>query len=590
MSYRAPIADIEFALQVVGVETLPQLPGYEDASPDVIATIIEQAGKYASDVLAPLNVPGDRQGAQWHEQGVKTVDGWKAAYRKFSENGWGSLAFDPEYGGQGLPRLVSTAVMELWSASNMSFGLCPLLTQGAVDAIYNHGSEALKRTYLPKMVSGEWTGTMNLTEAQAGSDLASIRASATPDGDHYLIEGQKIFITYGDHDLSENIIHLVLARTLGAPAGVKGISLFVVPKFLVGADGTPGVRNDVRCVSIEHKLGIHASPTAVMAYGDKGGAVGYRVGEENKGLIYMFTMMNIARHNVGIQGYALADRAYQQARDFARERVQGPTSLAGEAGSRAIINHPDIRRILMLMRSQIEAMRLLSFECAVAVDRASCHEDASVRAFSQRRSELLIPLVKGWSTEVGTVLCSLGIQVHGGMGFIEETGAAQHLRDVRITPIYEGTTGIQANDLIGRKLARDGGQGVAELVASMRECHADLPDSLDPVIACSLADCIEAVEGATEWMLSQDNPALPAAAAVNYMMLMGCVGGCWMMARGAALASQKLAEPSADTDYLEARCLMAAFYAAQVVPQALALQQSIANGSQAAIALAEEQF
>ena len=532
MPYRAPIADIEFAMQVAGVETLSRLPGYEDASPDVIGTIVEEAGKFASDVLAPLNVPGDRQGAQWHEQGVNTVDGWKAAYRQFAENGWVSLTSDPKYGGQGLPRLVAAAAMELWSAANMSFGLCPLLTQGAIDAIDSHGSEALKRTYLPKMVSGEWTGTMNLTEAQAGSDLASVRTSAAPDGDHYLIRGQKIFITYGEHDLSKNIVHLVLARTPDAPAGVKGISLFVVPKFLVGADGAVGARNDVHCVSIEHKLGIHASPTAVMAYGDKGGAVGYLVGEENKGLIYMFTMMNIARHNVGVQGYALADRAYQQARDFARERVQGPVLLASKTGGRAIINHPDIRRSLTLMRSQIEAMRLLAFECAVAFDHASHHEDADVRDFFQRRGELLIPLVKGWSTEVGTSLCSLGMQVHGGMGFIEETGAAQHLRDVRITPIYEGTTGIQANDLIGRKLARDKGQGVAELVVAMRECHTGLPDSLDPAIACSLTDCIDAVECTTEWMLSQDDPVLPAAAAVNYMMLMGFASGCWMMARG----------------------------------------------------------
>jgi len=590
MAYRAPTADIEFALEVVGVEGISSLPGYAEATPDLIATIVEQAGKFATDVLDPLNVPGDQEGAQWHEDGVKTVAGWKEAYAQFSENGWGSLGFDPEYGGQGLPMLASTAVMELWCSSNMAFGLCPLLTQGAVDALQRHGSEQLKNTFLPRMVSGAWPGTMNLTEAQAGSDLAAIRTSAKPNGDHYLISGQKIFITYGEHDLSENIIHMVLARTLDAPPGVKGISLFVVPKYLVDENGAIGERNEVHCISIEHKLGIHASPTAVMAYGEENGAVGYLVGEENKGLIYMFTMMNIARHSVGVQGYAMAERAYQQARDYARERVQGPAALSGESGTAAIINHPDIRRILMLMRAQVEAMRALAFECAAAFDYASHHADANTREFFLRRGELLTPLVKGWSTEVDVEICSLGVQVHGGMGYIEETGAAQYLRDVRITPIYEGTTAIQANDLIGRKLGRDGGQGVAELVAAMRECHAKLPATLDPAIASSLDACIEAIESTTQWMLSQDNPALPSAASVNYLMMMGIASGCWMMARGATLASKKLALQQGDSDYLDARNVTAHFYAAQVAPQLTSLKEAIINGSAVAIALAEEQF
>ncbi len=590
MAYCAPTADIEFALEVAGLKGISSLPGFEEATPDLIGTIVEEAGKFAADVLAPLNVAGDQQGAQWHEGGVKTVDGWKEAYAEFSENGWGSLGFDPEYGGQGLPMLASSAVMELWCSSNMAFGLCPLLTQGAVDALQRHGSEHLKNTYLPKMVSGEWPGTMNLTEAQAGSDLASIRTSATPEDDHYLLRGQKIFITYGEHDLSENIIHMVLARTPDAPAGVKGISLFIVPKFLIDDDGSLGERNDVRCLSIERKLGIHASPTAVMAYGDKKGAVGYLVGEENKGLIYMFTMMNIARHSVGVQGYAMAERAYQKARDYARERVQGPAALTGESGSKTIVNHPDIRRILMLMRCQIEAMRALGLECAAAFDYASRHPDPNTREFFQRRGELLTPLVKGWSTETGVEICSLGVQVHGGMGYIEETGAAQYLRDVRITSIYEGTTAIQANDLIGRKLGRDGGQGVAELVASMRETHAELPAAVDPAVGSSLAACIEAIEGTTRWMLSQDNPALPSAASVNYLMMMGIAGGCWMMARGAAVAGKKLAAQQGDTDHLEARCLTAHFYAAQVAPRVTALKKAIIDGSAVAISLAEEQF
>ena len=590
MSYTAPLQDIEHALAVVGADQIAALPGCEEASPELVHTIVEEAGKFAADVLAPLNQIGDQQGAQWTEDGVKTVEGWKDAYRQFSENGWGSLGFDPDYGGQGLPMLVSAAVMELWCASNMSFGLCPLLTQGAIDAIHAHASQKIKATYLANMISGTWTGTMNLTESQAGTDLASIRTSATPSGDHYLIKGQKIFITYGDHDLAENIVHLVLARTPDAPPGVKGISLFVVPKFLVNDDGSLGKRNDAYCVSIEHKLGIHASPTAVMAYGDNEGAVGYLVGEENQGLIYMFTMMNVARHSVGVQGYALADRAYQQARDYARDRVQGAAMLSGESGSKTIINHPDIRRILMLMRSQVEAMRMLGLECAAAFDYASHHQDPEVCTFFRRRGELLTPLVKGWSTEIGIEVCSLGVQVHGGMGFIEETGAAQYLRDVRITAIYEGTTAIQANDLIGRKLARDGGQGVSELVAGLRECQSTLPDSLAASISTGLTNSIDAIESSTQWMLSQDNPSLSAAASVNYLMLMGITAGAWMMARSAAHAANQLAAGQGDAEFLKARCTTAQFYAEQVVPRAEALNSAILNGSESAVSLAEEQF
>ena len=591
MSYQAPIKDIQHAFRVVGAQGLAALPAYQKAGlDDLLDTIIEEAGKFAADILAPLNHTGDLQGVRLTAEGVKTADGWRDAYRQFADNGWGSLAFDHQYGGQGLPVVVSAALMEFWNAANMAFGLCPLLTQGAIDSIATHGSEAQKNLYLPKMIAGQWTGTMNLTESQAGTDLAAIRTMATPNGDHYLLKGQKIFITYGDHDLTENIIHMVLARTPDAPPGVKGISLFIVPKFLVNADGSLGARNDVHCVSLERKLGIHASPTAVMSYGDQQGAVGYLVGEKNQGLMYMFTMMNIARHNVGVQGYAVADRAYQQARYYAMERVQGHALLASASRRSTIINHPDIRRTLTLMRTQIQAMRLVALECAMAFDYAKHHPDDERRQFYRRRSELLTPLVKGWSTEVGVEICSLGLQIHGGMGFIEETGAAQHLRDVRITTIYEGTTAIQANDLIGRKLKRDRGLGVTELIVDIKACREDLPSELVASLAQGLNVSIDAVESTTDWMLSQDDPALPAAASVSYLLLLGIATGAWMMARSAIVACEQLEQDGADTDYLSAHCTTARFYAQQIVPSAKALASCILQGSESAISLRESQF
>jgi len=467
MTYTAPVKDISFVLNhVVGLSEVASLQGFEDASPDLVEAILDESAKFTGEVLAPLNWTGDQQGSQWNDGVVTTPDGWSDAYKQFVENGWGSLSFPPEFGGQGLPMCVSAAVQEMWHSANMSFGLCPLLTQGAVDAIAHHASDELKQQYLPNMVEGTWSGTMNLTEPQAGSDLAAIRSKAEPSGDHYLISGQKIFITYGEHDMTDNIIHLVLA--------MKGISLFVVPKFLLKEDGTSGERNDVRCVSIEHKLGIHASPTCVMSFGDNDGAVGYLVGKENHGLMYMFTMMNQARHAVGVEGYGIAERAYQKALEFSRDRRQGQTLLGKDEDDQGIINHPDVRRILMTMKSNIEAMRALALECAAAFDRADRHADEDTRELMQRRGELLTPLVKGWSTEMGVELCSLGVQVHGGMGFIEETGAAQFLRDSRIAPIYEGTTAIQANDLIGRKTARDGGKGMNELLSDMRQTLEEL--------------------------------------------------------------------------------------------------------------------
>ena len=578
MSYTAPTKQMQFLLDhVVGMTEVAALPGFEDATPDIVSAILEEAGKFAGEVLSPLNWDGDQQGAKWSEDGVTTPDGWKDAYQQFSEAGWNSLAFAPEYGGQGMPGLLSAAVQEMWHSSNMAFGLCPLLTQGAVHAIESHGSDDLKQLYLEKMISGEWTGTMNLTEPQAGSDLAAVRATAEPAGDHFLVKGQKIFITYGDHEMTDNIIHLVLARTPDAPAGVKGISLFVVPKFLLNDDGTPGARNDARCVSIEHKLGIHASPTCVMSFGDNDGAVGYLVGEENRGLMYMFTMMNQARLAVGIEGYAVAEMAYQHALAFARDRKQGPVLLGKDSGEEGIVNHPDVRRMLMTMRSQVEAARVMAYDCAAAFDFSDRHADEETRARFQRRGELLTPIVKGWSTEVGVELCSLGVQIHGGMGFIEETGAAQHLRDCRITPIYEGTTGIQANDLLGRKTLHDGGRAVEELVADMRNTQEALAASGNPAATsakAALGDSIEMISSVSRMLLEQQNPAVAAAAATDYLMMTGYATGSWAMGR-IVLAT----ENSSDKEFVALQLALAAFYFDKIAPHARAHYLAIENSA-----------
>ena len=578
MSYTAPTKQMQFLLDhVVGMADVAALPGYEDATPDIVSAILEEAGKFASDVLAPLNWDGDQQGAKWSEDGVTTPDGWKEAYQQFSEAGWNSLAFAPDFGGQGMPGLLSAAVQEMWHSSNMAFGLCPLLTQGAVHAIESHGSDELKQLYLEKMISGEWTGTMNLTEPQAGSDLAAVRATAEPQGDHFLVKGQKIFITYGDHEMTDNIIHLVLARTPDAPSGVKGISLFLVPKYLLNDDGTPGARNDARCVSIEHKLGIHASPTCVMSFGDNEGAVGYLVGEENRGLMYMFTMMNQARLAVGIEGYAVAEMAYQQALAFSRDRKQGPVLLGKDSGEEGIVNHPDVRRMLMTMRSQVEVARVMAYDCAAAFDFSGNHTDEDTRARFQRRGELLTPIVKGWSTEVGVELCSLGVQIHGGMGFIEETGAAQHLRDCRITPIYEGTTGIQANDLLGRKTLHDGGQGVEELLVDMRNTQEALGASgisASTSAKAALGDSIDMISAVSKKLLEQQNPAVAAAAATDYLMMMGYATGSWAMSR-IVLAT----ENSDDKEFVSLQLALANFYFDKIAPHARAHYLAIENSA-----------
>lgn len=593
--YNAPIADMKFAIEeLADLGQLSAIADYEEATSELVDAVLEEAAKLASEVLSPLNRPGDVQGSKLDGDVVHTPEGWRAAYDTFVEAGWGGLAGDPEFGGQGLPKLVAAAVTEIWNSANMSFALCPLLTQGATDAIEHHAAQNLREVYLPKLVSGEWTGTMNLTEPQAGSDLSAVRAKAVPEGDYYRITGQKIFITYGEHDLTENIIHLVLARTPDAPEGTRGISLFIVPKFFVNGDGTLGERNDVRCVSLEHKIGIHASPTAVLSFGDNGGAVGYLVGEENRGLMYMFTMMNAARHAVGLQGVAITERAYQLALEFARERIQGqPVGPSG--GARVpIIEHPDVRRMLLQMKSHAEAMRALAYVCASAYDLAAKSPDPEVAAYASRRGDLLTPIVKGWSTEMGIEMASLGIQIHGGMGFIEETGAAQFWRDSRITTIYEGTTGIQAADLVGRKTLRDGGAAAGELLEEIEAVAASLGRA-DPHIAdikSALEQAVADVRGVLSWMASaqSDDARLPAAASAHYLKLWGITCGGWQMARAAKVCHDKLGAGEDEGAFCATKIATAHYFAQQVMPQTTALHKTIVAGSDTVLLLDAANF
>jgi len=588
--YSAPVKDMSFVLnELADLSELCELPRFEEASAELVDTVLEEAGKFAAGVLAPLNRTGDLNGAQCVDNAVQETPGFAQAYQQFVESGWAALPCNPEYGGMGLPESVGLAAMEMWSASNISFGLCPMLSQGAINAIESHGSEAIKETYLGKMVSGEWTGAMNLTEPQAGSDLAVIRTSAEPKGDHYLISGTKIFITWGDHQMTDNIVHLVLARTPDAPEGVKGISLFVVPKFLVNSDGSIGDRNDVYAVSVEHKMGIHGSPTCVMSFGDNGGAVGYLVGEENKGLAYMFTMMNHARLNVGGQGVAVSDRAYQQAVAYAKDRVQGKAPGDREKGS--IIRHPDVRRMLMVMRSLTEASRALCYVTASAFDSAHHAVDEDTRKLANLRGELLTPIAKGWSTEVSQEVSSLGVQIHGGMGFIEETGAAQYMRDARITTIYEGTTGIQANDFIGRKLMRDNGQEFSRLLQELR-LTCDALGAMGEGMASSavaLSEGTSTLQELADWLLlqSENNRQLPGAVAVDFLMAAGTVLGGWLMAKSSLVAQQKMDEDSA---FNSAKVITARFYAEHIMPRASAYAKAAMSGSESTMALPDEQF
>jgi acyl-CoA dehydrogenase len=597
--YHAPLADMKFVLnELAGLSQVASLPGFEDSTPDTVMAILEEAGKFATEVLDPLNAPGDREGSKLLPDGtVKTPAGFKDAYRQYVENGWNGLTKPTEFGGQNLPQLVATPVEEMWHSANMAFDLCPLLTQGAIDAIELCGTPAQKAAYLPAMVSGRWTGTMNLTESQAGSDLAAVRTRAVRQDDgSYKLFGQKIFITFGEHDYTENIIHLVLARTPDAPEGVKGISLFLVPKYIVNGDGSLGARNDVQCVSLEHKLGIHASPTAVLAYGDHGGATGYLVGEENRGLEYMFVMMNQARFSVGMEGVGLSERAYQRAVAYARDRVQGRAPGA-ENGSKtgAIVEHPDVRRMLMTMRAYTEAMRAVGYVTAAALDNARHSPDAAARAQHQAFVDLMIPIVKGWCTETAQRVTYLGIQVHGGMGFIEETGAAQYYRDARIITIYEGTTGIQANDLIGRKTARDGGATARSVAAQIDKVAAHLASHGDASlnsIGLRLAAATASLQNAIDWVVQSfaTTPRAAYAGSVPYLALWGlCVGG-WQMARAAKVAVDKLQVGEGDASFLRAKVATARYYAECLLPQAEAFAQSTVNGSASVLALSAEQF
>jgi alkylation response protein AidB-like acyl-CoA dehydrogenase len=590
--YQAPLADMKFVLrELVDLELLAQLPGFGELTLDVADAVLDEAAKFAAGVLSPLNRSGDLEGARWQEGQVLTAGGWKQAYARFAADGWNAISCPAELGGQNLPRALSALIEEMWNGANMAFALCPMLTRGAIDAIELRGSEAQRNTYLPKMVSGEWTGTMNLTEPQAGSDLSAVRTRAVPNGDgRYRITGQKIFITYGDHDLTGNIIHMVLGRVAGAPEGVKGISLFLVPKFLVNADGSLGERNDVHCVSIEHKLGIHASPTCVLSYGQKGGAIAELIGEENRGLEYMFIMMNAARYSVGLEGVGLSERAYQTALAYARERIQS-TEAGVRGGPRVpIVRHPDVRRMLLLMKSQTEAMRALAGVVAVSLDAARLHPRAEERERHQAVADLMIPVIKGWCTENSVDIASLGIQVHGGVGFVEETGAAQYVRDARITPIYEGTTGIQANDLIGRKLARDGGRAARTVIAQMRALAGDLAATPNLTeAAAEFSTAIDALERAIRYVVENYATDIRGVSvgAVPMLKLFGIVAGGWQLLRSALISEQRLAAPTgngADADFHEAKILTARFYADHVLSQASGLAHSIVHGAAGALA------
>jgi 3-(methylthio)propanoyl-CoA dehydrogenase len=579
--YRAPIRDVRFVLEeLLGVASLAKTPELADYSDELGQSVLEEAARFAENVLEPLNRPGDVERARWTPEGVITPQGFREAYQQFIDGGWPALGAAPEYGGTRVPLALSTAAAEFWASANLAFKLCPMLTHGGVHALELCGSPAQRRTFLPHMVRGEWTGTMVLTEPQAGSDLGQVRTRAVPEGDHYRLFGQKIFITWGDHDLTPNTIHMVLGRIEGAPAGVRGISLFIVPKVLINPDGTAGSRNDVRCLSIEHKLGIHASPTCVLAFGEQQGAVAYLVGEPGRGLEYMFIMMNSARLSVGSEGYAVGERAFQRALEWARTRVQGRPPVPAATGPVPIIHHPDVKRMLLLMKSQTEASRALILYTAFQFDLAQYSADAAVRAAAQTRGELLTPIAKGWCTEIGNEVAGIGVQVHGGMGFIEETGAAQYVRDVRITTIYEGTTGIQSNDLIGRKVARDRGAAMQALLHEMeRELKsASAAPTEEAAIAKAALDAVGCLARATQALLKAlaDRPDTAMAVSVPYLKLCGYVVGGWLLARSAAIARAKVAGP--EHEFYAAKLRSAAFYAGQVLPTARALEQVVSAG------------
>ena len=596
MSYIAPVKDMLFNIgHLARIDQVAQIPGFEDAGLETAQAVLEECAKFNEGVVAPLNWEGDKNPSSWHDGVVTATPGFKEAFKQFTEGGWQGLQHPVDFGGQGLPKTIGAACGEIQNSANMSFALCPLLTDGAIEALLTAGSDELKATYLEKLVSGQWTGTMNLTEPQAGSDLAAVRTRAEPQPDGtFRLFGTKIYITWGEHDMAENIVHLVLARVVGAPEGVKGISLFVVPKFMVNPDGTPGARNDVHCVSIEHKMGIKASPTAVLQFGDHGGAVGSIVGQENRGLEYMFIMMNAARYGVGVQGIAIAERAYQKAAVFARERVQSRPVDGSVAAGASIIHHPDVRRMLMTMRATVQACRALASVAAAAYDAAHHHPDAAVRKPNQAFYEFMVPLIKGYSTEMSLEITSLAVQVHGGMGFIEETGVAQYYRDARILTIYEGTTAIQANDLIGRKTSRDGGQTAKAIAAQIETTEAQLISngSADAeAVARSLKaarlafiDVVDFVAGNTK-----ASPNAVFAGSVPYLMLAGNLMAGWQMARALLVAQEQIAEGN-DVAFMRAKIITARFYADHILTRVPGLRDSIVDGADSVTALALEAF
>ena len=601
MSYQAPVKDMLFCMkELAGLEEVAKIPGFEESGVETAQAVLEECAKFNEGVVAPLNWEGDKNPGGWSDGRVTTAPGFKEAFKQYAEGGWQGLQHPTEFGGQGLPKTIGAACGEILNSANLSFALCPLLTDGAVEALLTAGTPEQQQLYIPKMLSGEWTGTMNLTEPQAGSDLALVRTKAVPQGDGtYRISGQKIFITYGEHDMADNIVHLVLARTPDAPEGVKGISLFIVPKFMVNADGSLGKRNDVYCASIEHKMGIKASPTAVLVYGDdKGevgaGAIGYLVGQENRGLEYMFIMMNAARFAVGVQGIAVAERAYQKAVEYAKDRVQSRPVDGSLPAAAPIIHHPDVRRMLMTMRAYTEGCRAMAIVAAAAYDAAHHHPDAEVRKQNQAFYEFMVPLVKGYSTEMSLEVTSLGVQVHGGMGFIEETGAAQYYRDAKILTIYEGTTAIQANDLVGRKTARDGGRTAKAIAAQIEATETELARR-ESAAARSMLKRLKAAREAfidvVNFVAGQTKAAPNAvfAGSVPYLMLAGNLVAGWQMARALIVAEDKAAAGE-EVAFMQAKAATARFYAEHLLSKAPGLRDSILEGGESVTALALDAF
>ena len=597
MSYTAPVKDMLFNMQhLAGLDEIAKIPGFEDAGMETAQAVLEECARFNQDVLAPLNWEGDKNPSFWKDGVVTTTTGFKQAYQQYAEGGWQGLQHPTDMGGQGLPKTIGAACGEILNSANMSFALCPLLTDGAIEALLTAGSDELKATYLDKLVSGEWTGTMNLTEPQAGSDLSMVRSRAEPQADGtYKVFGTKIYITYGEHDMADNIIHLVLARVTGAPEGVKGISLFVVPKVMVNKDGSLGARNDVHCVSIEHKMGIKASPTAVLQYGDNGGAVGYLVGQENRGLEYMFIMMNAARYAVGVQGIAIAERSYQKATQYARDRVQSRPVDGSIKAAAPIIHHPDVRRMLMTMRAYTEGCRAMASVAAAAFDAAHHHPDADTRKQNNAFYEFLVPLVKGFSTEMSLEVTSLGVQVHGGMGFIEETGAAQYYRDAKILTIYEGTTAIQANDLVGRKTLRDGGKTAKAITAQVQQTVVALQDQGSPA-AVAIAKRLEAGRQAFDDVIdfivqtAASDPNAAYAGSVPYLMLAGNVLAGWQLARSFLIAQEALSQGADDSAFLHAKITTARFYADHILSKAPGVRDSIVEGADSVTDMALDAF